>query len=355
MKQFFAKKLYDLVPYIPGEQPSSKEKVIKLNTNENPYPPSATIQKVIREILEKGYLRKYPQPTSLSLREAIAKHHNISPDMILVTNGSDEGLALLFRAVLEKNSKVVIPYPTYSLYPVLVDSLMNGSKLQKIPLREDLHFDFVKLKKAKGNLLAFASPNAPTGILEEKEKLLDLVSTFSGIVLCDEAYVDFSPPNSSLIPEVKNFPNLVVSRTFSKSYSLAGLRVGYLVSNSENISLILKLKDSYNLGMLEQAIAKTALLDQKYFSQTTKKIIASREFLSKELLKLGFKVVPSSTNFLFVQPPSISPEDLFLKLKERKIYIRYFKDEISKNYVRISVGNEKENKTLIQTIQKILR
>ncbi len=355
MKKYFQSELFKLDPYVPGEQPREGKKLIKLNTNENPYPPTPKINPVVSSIIKKGILKRYPNPTSEELRKAIAKQNGISKDMILITNGSDEGLSLLFRAILAPKSRVVIPFPTYSLYPVLTSIEMNGSTIEKIPLLENLHFDFQKLKKAKGDLLAFASPNAPTGILEDENELLYLISHFNGMVLCDEAYVDFAPIGSSLIQFVKRYPNLIVSRTFSKSYSLAGLRVGYLVSNEENISLLQKIKDSYNLGILEEAIAIEAIKDSKYFDKIIRMIIKSRDFLSDELSKMLFTVVKSDTNFLFVKPPmNINPSDLFEYLKKKSIYIRYFKDDICKSYLRITVGNQKENKTLIKEIKSYL-
>lgn len=355
MKKFFQNELYKLDPYVPGEQPKSGKKIIKLNTNENPYPPSPKIKQAISDILKKGLLKRYPSPNSDGLRTAIAKHHGITEDMVLVTNGSDEGLSLLFRAILSPKSKVVIPFPTYSLYPILTELEMNSSTVEKIHLLSNLHFDFEKMKKAKGDLLAFASPNAPTGILEDENKLLSLISHFQGMVLCDEAYIDFSPPGSSLIQFVNKYTNLVVSRTFSKSYSLAGLRVGYLVSHAENILLLQKLKDSYNLGMLEEAIAMEALKDKKYFDKVIRVIIKSREKLADDLRKMLFTILKSETNFLFVKPPiNVNPLRLFEYLKQKNIYIRYFKDDFCKSYLRITIGDPKENKILLNEIQAYL-
>ena len=355
MKKYFQSELYKLDPYIPGEQPGLGKKIVKLNTNENPYPPTPKINSVVSSIIKKGLLKRYPNPTSEELRKTIAKQNGISKDMILITNGSDEGLSLLFRSVLAPKSKVVIPYPTYSLYPVLTSIEMNGSTIEKVPLLENLHFDFQKLKKAKGDILAFASPNAPTGILEDENELLYLISHFNGMVLCDEAYIDFAPPGSSLIQFVKRYPNLIVSRTFSKSYSLAGLRVGYLVSNEENISLLNNIKDSYNLGMIEESIAIEAVKDKKYLDKIIRMIIKSREYLSVELSNMLFTVVKSDTNFLFVKPPqNINPIELFEYLKKKYIYIRYFKDDICKSYLRITIGSQKENKILIKEIKSYL-
>ncbi|MCE9499996.1 MAG: histidinol-phosphate transaminase [Leptospira sp.] len=355
MKKYFRQELYDLDAYVPGEQPDPDSKVIKLNTNENPYPPSPEIQKEIDRIVSQGLLRRYPNPVSRDLRNEIAKHHGVKETQILVTNGSDEGLAILFRAVLGKKNTVVTPYPTYSLYPVLTEIQMNGSRIKKIPLKKNLHFNFKKLAKAKGALLAFAHPNAPTGILEKKEDLVTIVNQFDGIVLCDEAYIDFAPENSSLIPEIKEFGNLIISRTFSKSYSLTGIRVGYLVGSENSISLLSKLKDSYNVGMIEEYIALAALKDQAYFLSNREKVIRSRENLKKRLKLLGFGVTQSEANFLFVRPPQNNPKELFEFLRKNNVFIRYFTDDISKNFVRISIGTEEENNFLISAISDFLK
>lgn len=342
-------------PYVPGEQPGTEAKIIKLNTNENPYLPSANIAEVVDEILKQGHLRKYPQPTAYSLRQEIARREQIKPEQVLVTNGSDEGLALLFRATLGPKSKLVIPFPTYSLYPVLAESMMNQVEIEKIPVLQNLHFDFPALKQSRGNLLAFAHPNAPTGILEERSKLLQLIAAFPGIVLSDEAYIDFCQSKASLAGEIKNHANLIVSRTFSKSYSLAGLRLGYLLGSEQNIALLYKLKDSYNIGMLEQAIGLAALKDESYFQENIARIIASRQELSEQLTALGFTVIPSQANFLFTRPPAgIQPFELFQQLKQAGIFIRYFQDEVSRQYVRISIGSQSENEELLAKIRGLL-
>lgn len=351
MNNYFNRHLYQINAYTPGEQPSGK-KIIKLNTNENPYPPSPKIQKALDKFSIDS-LRKYPNPTSWDLREEIAKFHGLNVDEVLITNGSDEALSILFQSCLEPSDRVILPYPTYSLYPILTELLMNESRVVKIPLKQDLHLDFDTLKKQKGKLLSFASPNAPTGVLENRVQLLDLVQNFKGIVLVDEAYIDFAVENSTLIQEIRNFDNLVVTRTFSKSYSLAGLRVGYLVSNKDNISLMYKLKDSYNVGKISQLIALEAFKDRKYFNSVIKMIIKSRVMLTKELEKLGFIVIYSQANFLFAKPTKEKAEAVFQYLREKNIFIRYFTDNISQNYIRITVGTDEENRILIQVLEKM--
>lgn len=347
-----------MAPYVPGEQPPVTKKTIKLNTNENPYPPSPQIKKVVQGILSKGLLRKYSNPISSSVLKELSKLHSIPENQIMVTNGSDEGLAILFRATLGPGDIALMPYPTYSLYPVLTNLQLNGAKIQQVPLKDDFHFDFEKIKKSfssKTKLLSFANPNAPTGILEKKENLIELVKGFNGLVLCDEAYIDFAPKNSSMISEIKNLDNLIISRTLSKSYGLAGLRVGYLVSNPDNISELMKIKDSYNLGMLEQEIAATAIRDQKYFNGVIKKIIASRKKLISKLKILNFQVLESDTNFLFVKPAkNFKAEEIFQFLKSQEVYIRYFKDDYCKDFLRITVGTDAENEKLLKQLRIIL-
>jgi histidinol-phosphate aminotransferase len=353
---YLRKELSQFHAYSPGEQPHENEAVIKLNTNENPYPPSPRIETAINEILQKGLLRKYPNYNSRALRLAIAKKYDLDPDQILVTNGSDEALRLLFQAVLAPSDTIVVPDPTYSLYPVLADELMSNIGFLRVPLTTELKFDFDRLKQTKGSLLAFAHPNAPTGILEDKRKLLDLIENFEGIVLSDEAYIDFATAGSSLMSEIKNHPNLLVSRTFSKSYSLAGLRVGYLAGEKSTIQLISKLKDSYNVGMLEQAIALAAFEDEIYFQKNISLVISERIRLTQEIRSLGFYIPESSTNFIFCKPgPGISPENIYLSLKDRNILIRYFSTGLAKDYIRISIGSPPENDRLLEELKRLLK
>ncbi|TGL69021.1 histidinol-phosphate transaminase [Leptospira jelokensis] len=354
-ESYIRKELYSFLPYTPGEQPGLTTSTIKLNTNENPYPPSPKIGKAVEGVLEKGLLRKYPNYHSRKLQELIAKDFDLDPNQILVTNGSDEALRLLFQTFVGPGDVVVAPDPTYSYYPVLTEQMMVGAKYLAIPVLENLHFDLEALKKSKGKLLCFAHPNAPTGIAEPKEELLALVKSFNGLVLSDEAYIDFAAPDTSLIPHTKDHPNLLVSRTFSKSYALAGLRVGYIVGSLETIAWIRKLKDSYNVGILDQVIAETSYADKDYFLEKRNLVIQERSRLKSNLESLGFTIPDSSTNFLFCKPkPGVSPEHLYLSLKEKNILIRYFSYGICKDYIRITIGTKEENDTLFQTIQTFL-
>lgn len=355
IQEYFRQELIELTPYTPGEQPSVTSKITKLNTNENPYPPSPETVLAGREILEQGYLRKYPNPTSEELRKTIARVYGISPDQILVTNGSDEAIRILFAACLNTGDRVLCPEPTYSAYPVFADASLEKIQFAKIPLLGNLQFDWETMKSTSAKLCAFANPNAPTGCLESRDKILDFVRGFAGLVLCDEAYVDFAPEGSTLIGDTINNPNLFVSRTFSKSYGLAGLRVGFLVGHPDRIATLHKIKDSYNVGMLDQAIAQSALTDQEYFRRNRDRVVNTRERFARELEGLGFTVVPSHTNFVFAKPPAGHPAlKLFGALKEEGIYVRYFASGISAQYLRISIGTEEDMDYVANVLGKLL-
>ncbi|XDD48220.1 histidinol-phosphate transaminase [Leptospira sp. WS39.C2] len=354
-KEFVRKELPSFSPYTPGEQPGLSTSTIKLNTNENPYPPSPKIKKALEDVIEKGLLRKYPNYHSRKLQELIAKDYDLDPNQILVTNGSDEALRLLFQTFVGPGDVVVAPDPTYSYYPVLTEQMMVGARYKAIPVLANLHFDIETLCKTEGKLLCFAHPNAPTGIEEPKQNLLKLVRSFPGFVLSDEAYIDFTDEGASLIPEIKTNPNLLVSRTFSKSYALAGLRVGYLIGSLETIDWVRKMKDSYNVGILDQVIAETSYTDKEYFLEKRKLVIAERSRLKTNLESLGFTIPESSTNFLFCKPkPGVFPEQLYLSLKDKNILIRYFSYGICKDYIRITIGTKEENDLVFQTIQTLV-
>jgi histidinol-phosphate aminotransferase len=343
-------------PYVPGEQPGRDPRILKLNTNENPYPPSPRIQKAIQDVMESGLLRKYPPTQSESLRAQIAKDLKLPPQSVLITNGSDEALRLVFQGLVPRNGKVVYPDPTYSHYPVLTQMIFRDASVCPIPLKEDLHFDFPSLKNTPGDLLIFAHPNAPTGILENRTELEELLKNWNGFVLSDEAYIDFAQDDSSLVDLIPRYPNLLVSRSFSKSYSLAGLRVGFLVGSVEVIAEINKIKDSYNLGILEQEIALASWLDQEYMKHNTNLVRKERGRISKFLSDLNWEVVPSETNFIFTKPPQgLEPKSIYEYLKSIRIYIRYFAKGIPNQYIRITVGTEEENNALLKVLEGITK
>lgn len=346
----FRKEIYQLTPYTPGEQPSPNQKIIKLNTNENPYPPSPKALEAGKKILESGLLRKYPNPSSSKLRDAIAQYHQIDSDMVLVTNGSDEAIRLLFHAILKEGDTLAYPEPTYSAYPVFCDITFEKVHKKPVPLNHSFQIDWDRLKTHSPHLIAFANPNAPTGILETIDSIKKFLKDSKGFVLCDEAYIDFAGEGATCIPLIQEFNHLFVTRTFSKSYSLAGLRLGYIVGHPEWIQLLHKIRDSYNVGMIEQEMGIAALEDQEYFKSILNKIIQTRDWFQLELEKLGFFVLPSKSNFLFAKPLKKNASYYYNELKKKGIYVRYFPQGIAQDFIRITIGTPEEMEALKNAI-----
>jgi len=350
-----------LQPYIYGEQPKIKG-LIKLNTNENPYPPSPKVLRAIKNAAD-GRLRLYPSPTAQALREKLAKLHQCKPENIIVGNGSDELLALAVRAFVEpkskiQNSKSFVQFftPSYSLYPVLAD--IHGVAKNVVPLKSDFGLPTVEaLKRGKkwnfnAALTFITTPNAPSGRGYKTLELEKLCRAQKGIVILDEAYVDFAEENAMKL--ALKFPHVLVARTFSKAYSLCFQRVGYFVGNEELISALHKIRDSYNVNGLGQIAAEATLDDLNYYRANFWKIIFTREKLSRELAKLGFRVFPSQTNFILAQPPKFSAKEWQQKLRAKKILVRWFDFPEVKNYLRITIGTSAEMKTLAGAARKIL-
>jgi histidinol-phosphate aminotransferase len=333
--------------YVPGFQPKEGG-FIKLNTNENPYPPSQKVFEALKESFDAS-LRLYPDPMSDPLREEIAETLHISKDCIMVGNGSDELLNIAVRAILGKNDKLFITEPTYILYEVL--AAMQEAKIIRCKL--DQYFDFPKKINARdAKLVMISNPNTPTGKVFSPRVIEKLCRETKGFVLLDEAYADFSKENSMNL--VKKYKNVMVTRSFSKSYALAGLRIGYLAARPEVIEEFMKLKDSYNVNRLSQAAALAALKDRAWFRETISRVIRDREMFSAELEKLGFSVIPSEANFIFVRHPKIKALDLYQQLYDKKILVRHFNRERLREYLRISIGTHQEMIKVLKVIQKML-
>lgn len=343
----------NLKPYTPGEQPSADRKVIKLNTNENPYPPSRRVMAALRRI-SADRLRRYPQPLADSFRKAASEVFGLPEDMIIAGNGSDELLTIIIRTFVERHERIAYPWPTYSLYPVL--AAIEGAECVEVGLNEDYSVPFKKLSEVKAKLFFIANPNAPTGILaprQEIRSLLDAVGLRS-IVVIDEAYVDFAEDNC--LELVKSYSNLIVLRTLSKGYSLAGIRFGFAFASQDIINELLKVKDSYNCDAISIELATEAIKDQEYLKETVQKVKAQREWLTERLRRLGFRVLDSSSNFLWVITEGlIDAARLYYTLKQRGILVRYFDKEGMRDGVRITVGRPSENRTLIKVIEDILK
>lgn len=345
---YFRPSIDEMSAYTPGEQPKVSN-LVKINTNENPYPPAPGVFETIRKF-NADRLRLYPQPTSDAVRKIIAELNNVEPSMVIAGNGSDDILNIAIRSFCAPDLPLACFTPSYSLYPVL--AAMQQAPVLKISLNSDFSIpDDVLKQTTNANLLIIARPNAPTGNSFPIAQMQKIIKGFDGIVLVDEAYADFADDNCMAL--VKDFPNLIVSRTLSKSYALAGLRFGYAVASPSIINGMMKIRDSYNVDMLTQEVASAALLDQEYLSKTKKTILKTRALLERELTTLGFKYVASQANFLFAMPPDRDGQRLFDALRADGIIVRYFPGEITGQYVRISVGSDVEIERLLQTAKRI--
>lgn len=346
-KSYFRENIDGMDGYTPGEQPKDM-RYIKLNTNENPYPPSPAVAKALKSFCSDR-LRLYPDPMACELRKTIADIFGLKSENIIVGNGSDDILTITTRAFAGENDSIACFEPSYSLYPVLAG--LQDCRCIRIPLRFDGDFSIPAntIEKAKSaKLFYIARPNAPTGTLFPIEEIRKICRKFKGVVFVDEAYADFADDNC--VGLLSEFPNLIVGRTLSKSYSLAGLRLGYALASGRIIEGMMKVKDSYNVGMLVQTVATAALKDRRYFNETRRKICRTREFLAKSLGAKGFTVCKSQSNFIFAAPPDNDGEGLYKRLKANGILVRYFRGPVTGRYVRITVGTDSEIKTLLKNI-----
>lgn len=346
--------------YVPGEQPKVSG-LIKLNTNENPYPPAPKVLSATRAAVD-GRLRLYPNPTSQPLREKLAKFHALSADQIIVGNGSDELLALAIRTFVEPTavapgspSVVQFPWPCYSLYPVLAE--IHGAAAQRVPLRPDFDLPSVAELKRGGQwdfraaLTLITTPNAPSGRSYSAAQLDALCAAQRGLVILDEAYVDFAEEDALAL--IHRHPHVLISRTFSKAYSLCYQRVGYLVGHPELIGALDKVRDSYNVNGLGQ-VAALATLDQlPYYRKNFARIKATRERVRRELTGLGWKVLPSATNFLLAEPTGAPAKVWLERLRAAKIIVRWFSAPDLNAYVRITIGSEAEMDHFLRVIRRL--
>jgi histidinol-phosphate aminotransferase len=355
--------VHDLHAYVPGEQPKIKG-LIKLNTNENPYPPAPKVFAAVKAAVD-GRLRLYPSPTAEKLRVKLAKLHRCRPENIIIGNGSDEVLALAVRAFVEpaakskvKNPGSVVQYftPSYSLYPVLAD--IHGAAKNAVTLNPDFSLpDVAVLKRGKqwsfdAALTLVTTPNAPSGRGYPTAELEKLCRAQKGVVVLDEAYVDFAKENAMSL--ALKFPHVLVARTFSKAYSLCFQRVGYFVGHPELIAALDKIRDSYNVNGLGQIAAEVTLDDLKHYRANFKNIIATRAWLAGELTKLGFEVLPSQTNFILTRPPGFAAKDWLQKLRDQKILVRWFSAPEISGYLRITIGTPPEAAALVKATREII-
>ena len=345
MNDVIRKSVRELSAYTPGEQPKV-EGLIKLNTNENPYPPSSGVARFLAEYAV-DMLRLYPDPVCAALRERIAAILGCGVEQVFVGNGSDEVLRVCMRAFTQPGGAAAAFEPSYSLYPVLAAAEEVG--FRRVPLADGFAWAEPPVD-LDASLFFLANPNAPTGVFYPLERIEAFCRRFQGVVLVDEAYVDFSEGRNCL-GLAKSMTNVLICRTLSKSFSLAGLRLGYAVGSAELIAALYKLKDSYNVDRLAQAIALAAMEDIPWMQANARKIVATRKRMETELVKRGFEVVPSAANFLFVRPPkSTSAADLFLKLRNANILVRYFPGPRTGDYLRVSMGTDPEMDAFLAAI-----
>jgi histidinol-phosphate aminotransferase len=348
MNNYFCSHINAMASYVPGEQPPPGRQIIKLNSNENPYPPSPAVLDVLQNIPGE-LLRRYPEPLGGEFRRAASRVLGVPSDWIIVGNGSDEVLNLVVRACTAPARKIVYPTPTYVLYVTL--SQIQGAELVEIPYGEDYKLPLEALVAANGAVTFIASPNSPSGHIVPIEDLRKLASSLSGVLVIDEAYVDFAAENALAL--VKEFENVIVIRTLSKGYSLAGLRLGFGVARPELLHGLFKVKDSYNIDAIACALGTAAINDQAYKNACADKVKASRSQLAIDLKQLGFHVWDSHTNFLLVQPPQNNAEFLYQQLKARNILIRYFPHPGLNNKLRITVGTDAQNQVLVENMSQM--
>jgi len=344
---YFRDNIEKIKGYEPGFQPKSVD-IIKLNTNENPYLPSPQAVEALSRI-NVEQLRRYPDPVGTAFREAAAEIHGVSLENIMCCNGGDDLLTIAFRAFCDENRSVAYPVPTYSLYPVLA-KLQNSQALE-VPFDHEFNLP-VDLIKTNAALTIVCNPNAPSGSFISVGEMASLADELSGVLLIDEAYVDFADENCAGL--VKDFDNVIILRSMSKGYGLAGLRFGYAIAPAGLISGLLKVKDSYNVDAVAIAVATAAIKDREYFSQTIENVKKARELLTAQLRALKFEVARSYSNFVLAETKRCPAREIYDKLVQRNIYVRYFDLPGLQNKLRITVGTEQQNDRVILALKEIL-
>ncbi len=337
-----------VIPYVPGEQPKIND-IIKLNTNENPYGPSPRVNDIVMDV---DKLKLYPDPTASKLVDAIAKYHNVSSDKVFVGVGSDDVLAMSFMTFFNSDKEILFPDITYSFYDV-------WAELYRIPYRAVPVDEKFKLKAedyyGENGGVIFPNPNAPTGIAEPLAFVEDILNhNRDVIVIVDEAYVDFG--GETALPLVDKYDNLLVVRTFSKSRSMAGLRIGYAIGNPKLIKYLSDVKysfNSYTMNMPSIVFGVESIADDEYFKSTVSKVVETREWFKAEIEKIGFSCPPSSANFLFITHEKLTAKEIFEKAREAKIIVRYFNKPRIDNYLRVTIGTREEMEKFLQFLKDI--
>jgi histidinol-phosphate aminotransferase len=341
-----------MLGYVPGLQPGPGQKLVKLNTNENPYPPSPRVLEVLHAATESA-VRLYPPPEADALREGAARLYGLTPSQVLCGNGSDEILAILMRTFVGEGETVAWFEPSYSLYPVLAE--IGAARTTTVPLprvTRSQDMGGLPIPSPKAKIFFLTTPNAPYGVAFPTAWIEKLLGRFKGIVVADEAYVDFA--NETSLPLLAANPRLVIARTLSKAYSLAGMRAGLAFAHEELITEMMKVKDSYNVNRYALLAACAALEDQDHFRSTRDRIVATRERFSRTIADRGFTVLPSQANFVFVIPPgALSAGTLYEGLLSRGFLVRYWKTGVVSDGLRISIGTDAEMDGLATAIEEV--
>ena len=346
---FFRPTVDTLHPYVPGRQPATGARVVKLNTNENPYPPSPKALHALRE-LDADRLRRYPHPLGDDLREAVAEILEVDPNWVLPGNGSDDLLTMLVRAAAGPDRPVVYPVPTYVLYRTL--SEIQDAPVVEIPFDDRFVLPVEQLVAARGALTFVANPNSPSGTAAPTERLAALAAALEGLLVIDEAYVAFADDDALTL--VRRHPNVVILRTLSKSHALAGLRLGFAIAQPSVIAGLAKVKDSYNVGVVAACVGAAAIRDVAHTRHVVARVKASRTQLAVALEAMRCRVWPSQANFLLVRPPGGDAERVCLELEARGILVRYFTDTSLSETLRITVGTDEEHIVLLEALGAIL-
>ena len=355
------KSVRKLEAYTPGEQPKARN-VVKLNTNENPYPPSPKCADALKRF-DLDRLRKYPDPEFADLRAALAKLNRTTPERIFVGNGSDEILALAAKTFVENDESIGSLDPSYSLYKTL--AAIRGVKWVGQDLRRETkdRASSVSRLPSSVSLFLWTNPNAPTGTFAEPAEIAAFAKKFKGVVLVDEAYADFAKANCMKLATSPANRNVIVMRTFSKSYSLAGLRVGYCVGPKDLVDAMYKVKDSYNVDAVAQAVALAAVRDQAWMKANVAKVVRTRTRLAAELVRRGWDVLPSESNFVFARPPAANgngktgdgqrANEIFNALRRQNIFVRYFSGPKTRDRIRITIGTDAQVKKLLKALKDL--
>ena len=343
---YIAQHVAALTAYTPGEQPRGSD-IIKLNTNENPYPPPPAVAAALTQF-DVAKLRRYPDPMGMAVRKRIAEIHHCDVEQVFAGNGSDEVLALATRAFVEDDGAIGYFEPSYSLYSVLTDI----RRVAKRPVALTPDYRWAMPAGYAASLFFLTNPNAPTSLLHDRQTVANFCAHFPGVVLIDEAYVDFAPADCMDLATAADNRNVLVARTLSKSFSLAGLRFGYVVGPIELIGAMYKIKDSYNLDAITQILALAALNDLDGMRANVARILATRSRLTTALRSRNWRVLDSATNFLFARPPDGDAARLFARLRDAHIFVRYFPSPATRDSIRISIGTDAEIDALLNNLDK---